>query len=65
MRKRYVTTVVTEWDLRGEVPVEDVNARIKLALNIVMMTQGGPENYAFTGSEHLLQVETVELKEQN
>jgi len=59
MKKKYVTTVTTEWDLRGDVPVEDINARIKVAMSAIMMTRND-KNYAFTNNEDVV-VETKEV----
>ena len=62
MIKKYVTTVTTEWELRGSVTPEMINDRLRTALNIVMMT-GGSVDYAFTGSDHLLELKTTEAPE--
>jgi hypothetical protein len=60
MTKTYTTTVVTTWDIQGEVTPEQINARIQSALNIIMMTIDEGTGYAFTGSQHILNVQTVE-----
>ena len=65
MPRKYTTTVSTEWDIVGDVTPEMINERLKLALNIVMMTVGASAssgNYAFTGSKHLLKISTKEAK---
>ncbi len=62
MTKKYVTTVTTEWEVRGDVPVDRIQARIRLALGGLMMTSEDGSNYAFTGNEHLLELETKESK---
>ncbi len=62
MNKKYVTTVTTEWSLRGDVSIEQINERLKVALSGLMMTGETEGNYAFTSGE-CLEVETVELNE--
>lgn len=65
MTKKYVTTVTTEWELRGDVPVDRINARIRLAIGQIMMTsQTEDGSYAFSGSDHLLELTTVEVLEE-
>jgi hypothetical protein len=62
MEKTYTTIVKTTWEIRGDVTPEQINDRIRTALNIVMMTPSpGGDNYAFTWSDHLLELSTTEV----
>ena len=60
MTKKYVTTVTTEWEVRGNVTPEMINKRVEAALRVLMMTDG-EDNYAFTGGDHLLKTKTLEV----
>ncbi len=62
--KKYVTKMTTEWNLRGDVTVEQIDARIRIAVNEVMMTsEGGSGDYAFRGIDNELMMSTKEASE--
>ena len=63
MTKKFVTTVTTEWEVRGDVAIDRINARLRMALGGMMMTAEEGPNYAFTGEKHLLELNTVEEKQ--
>lgn len=61
MARRFKTTVTTEWDIRGNVTAEDINRCLRQFLGVVMMTKENADGgYAFSGSDHVLELETVD-----
>lgn len=63
MTKKYTTTIETEWEVRGDVSVDQINARIKRAMEVLMLTEEGDDGqFAFRGENDDLKMNTVEKK---
>lgn len=60
-KKTYTTTIETTWEIRGDVSVDQINDRIKVALDALMLTKEGDDGqYAFRGEDRDMVINTVE-----